>query len=366
MPRVAILTGIFPPDIGGPATSVPDLAHALLSENHDVFVITLGIDTSPRPSDPCPVIRIPRHQPHAKRTWAVVRSVLHSRPDIVLANGLHVESALLPRVDVVQKVVGDWAWERARNAGTTDLDLEEFQTAKIAAKLHLLRLLRSHVTRRARLVIVPSRYLAGVVRRWGVSKLSIRVIPNAAPPIDSRAQENPRGNRALFVGRLVAWKQVDHVLRVLPHLPKIGLDIVGTGPEAESLQKLAVDLNVRERVAFLGDLPRQEVLDRMRQAAFLVLPSAYEGMPHVVLEAFAHRLPVVASDAAGTPELVDDRRSGLLYPCGNLGALEDAMNAVTVPEIAAKVTRGGFAVAERLSSTAMAKATRAVLEEVLP
>jgi L-malate glycosyltransferase len=103
----------------------------------------------------------------------------------------------------------------------------------------------------------------------------------------------------------------------------------------------------------------------MQRSASLVLPSSYEGMPHVVLEAFAARLPVVASDAGGIPELVEHDVSGLIYPCGDLQALESVLKVVTVPGVARRVTLGGVAVAERLTTEANVRATSAVLEEAL-
>jgi glycosyltransferase involved in cell wall biosynthesis len=287
------------------------------------------------------------------------------RPDVVFANGLHLESTLLPHRPVVQKLVGDWAWERARNAGATDLDLEEFQAASVSLQVRALRELRSIVTRRARLVVVPSRYLGTVVRGWGVSESRIRVIPNAAPPVIEEAARSRLGNRALFVGRLVPWKHVDHILRVLPRIPSLGLDIIGSGPEMDSLQRLAAALRVEERAAFLGVVPRPNVLDSMRRAAFLVLASSYEGMPHVVLEAFARGLPVVTSDAGGTPEIVEDGISGLVYPSGDVDALEAAITKIMVPDVAAKVAQGGLKVAKQLSLTSMSEATAEVVREAL-
>jgi glycosyltransferase involved in cell wall biosynthesis len=363
--RVAILTGIFPPDVGGPATSVPKLAEELASSNHEVAVITLGNDIAARPSDPCAVVRIPRGLSPLRRVAAVVRSTARTRPDVVLANGLHFESAFIRRARVVQKVVGDWAWERARNAQATNLCIEEFQSAPLPLRLRALRSLRSHVTRRSQLVIVPSHFLSPIVGAWGVAAADIRVVPNAAPSVAQATRDGHAPDRALFVGRLVSWKHVDDVLRTLPRMPDLGLDIAGTGPELESLQSLTGALGLEERVAFLGDLAPQQVLERMREASFLILPSSYEGMPHVVLEAFSQGLPVVASKAGGTPELVEDGVSGFLYACGHIDGLAGAMRRAAVPEQAARAAEGGRLVASRLSAKATAKATAAVLREAI-
>src|SRR5688500_2848310 len=103
--RVSILTGIFPPDIGGPATSVPALAAAMQERGDAVTVITLADDPVERGDDPCQVVRIDRSTPLPLRIPAVVKAARLSRADVVFANGLHLESALLPGPPVVQKIV---------------------------------------------------------------------------------------------------------------------------------------------------------------------------------------------------------------------------------------------------------------------
>jgi glycosyltransferase involved in cell wall biosynthesis len=361
--RVTILTGIFPPDIGGPATSVPNLAEALSRDGRQVVVITLADDPGVAEAHQYPVVRIPRKMARLRRARDVVQAIRLTKPDIVLANGLHLESALIVGVPIIQKIVGDWAWERSQNKGWTSLDVETFQRMQLRPNARAVRLLRSAVARRASLVIVPSKYVRRLVGSWGIPKARIRVVPNAAPPpMGSGATPLPR---LLFAGRLVRWKHVDHVIRVLPRLPDLAFDIVGMGPKGSELQRLSQRLGLGDRVLFHGALPRNAVLEMMQRSASLVLPSSYEGMPHVVLEAFAARLPVVASDAGGIPELVEHDVSGLIYPCGDLQALESVLKVVTVPGVARRVTLGGVAVAERLTTEANVRATSAVLEEAL-
>jgi glycosyltransferase involved in cell wall biosynthesis len=361
--RVTVLTGIFPPDIGGPATSVPALARYLAEAGRPVTVVTLADRPVSSASDPCRVVRIRRGSPMMQRVWAVRKALLETTPDVVLANGLHLEATLALHVPVVQKIVGDWAWEKARNRGWTFVGVDAFEQAPLAMKARTVRRLRGAVTRRAQMVIAPSRYVAGLVRSWGVDDERIRVVPNAAPlPTPSSAERSQRG---LFAGRLVPWKHLDHAIRVVARLPGLGLDVVGTGPVLEDLKYLSRSLKVERRVVFHGLLTRDSVLEMMRKAGFLVLSSSYEGMPHVVLEAFAVGLPVVAADAAGIPEIVEDRVSGLIYPWGSLDALEDALRTVSRPEVASRLAAGGLAVAERLALEPSARATIEVLDEAL-
>jgi glycosyltransferase involved in cell wall biosynthesis len=363
--RITILTGIFPPDIGGPATSVPELAAELERQGREVAVVALANDPSadhalPEPYD---VIRVARRLPRLRRAAEVVRAVRRTNADVVLANGLHIESAFLAGLPVVQKIVGDWAWERSQNNGWSLVEVERFQVARLPPKARAVRLLRTKTTRRARLVIVPSRYVGRLVTAWGFPGARIRVVPNAAPrPAASSMARLPR---VLFAGRLVRWKHVDHVIRVLPALPDLTLDVIGTGPELSNLRALSGSLRLENRVVFHGALPKDEVVARMAQSACLVLPSSYEGMPHVVLEAFSRGLPVVASDRGGTPEIVENEVSGLLYRWGRLPALREALRTVTDPPVANRLAEGGAAVATRLTVETSALETVRVLTEAV-
>jgi glycosyltransferase involved in cell wall biosynthesis len=293
----------------------------------------------------------------------VQRAVRERSPAVVFANGLHLESALLRGVPVVQKIVGDWAWERARNREWVTVGVDEFQPAALPPRARALRALRTGVTRRASGVVVPSRHLAQLVRSWGVGDERITVVPNAAPELTPSLDRDP--GRVVFVGRLVAWKHVDHVIRVLPRLPTVTFEVIGAGPRLEPLRRLAAALDLEQRIVFRGALPREEALAAMRNAGALVLPSSYEGMPHVILEAFAIGVPVVGSDAPGIQAVVEDGVSGLLYPGGDLDALEHAVRQATAPEVAARLIRGGLEYAGRATLDASARATREALNKAL-
>jgi glycosyltransferase involved in cell wall biosynthesis len=341
---------------------VPELAAWLAENDWQPTIVTLGDSAVGSPGN-TPVVRVPRSLPWPRRAEAIRRAVRGSRPEVVLANGLHLESTLVFGAPVAQKIVGDWAWERAVNRAWTTVGIDEFQHARMGLLARAVRLLRGAVTRRARRVIVPSRHLAGLVQSWGVDQQRIRVVPNAAPKLEPAAARD--AGRGVFLGRLVAWKHVADPIGVLPRLPDLTLDVVGTGPELESLRQHAASLGVGDRVTFRGALPRDRSLSLLASAGFLVLPSSYEGMPHVVLEAFALGVPVVASDAPGTLEVVEHGVSGLIYPCGLLDELEDRLRVVTTPEFADRLSRGGRAAATRLSLDASAAGTSRALHDTL-
>jgi glycosyltransferase involved in cell wall biosynthesis len=369
--RILIVTGIFPPDIGGPATYVPQIAEGLAQRGHAVTVVTLSDRLDHEDGGyPFRVIRLPRR---AFRPWRMGRTVLvllrlGRRADVLFVNGLALESVLanfVLRKPLVMKVVGDLAWERATGRGWTADDFETFQRRRYGLRIELLKALRSWWTRRADRVIVPSRYLARWVAGWGVPAEKIVVIYNAVEPVDG-VEPLPvllrTPVKAVTVGRLVPWKQVNGLLEALTEVPELGLVVVGDGPERPRLERRARELGVQDRVYFAGRRPKKEALGLMAACDLFVLNSAYEGLPHVVLEAMALGLPVVATAAGGTPEVVRDGETGVLIP-GRYGTLGASLSALARdPALRRRLGRAARQwIGERLSAENMIRLTEETL-----
>jgi len=115
----------------------------------------------------------------------------------------------------------------------------------------------------------------------------------------------------LFVGRLVAESGAGTLLEALDLFPGARVDVIGTGPEAARLSE-------HPHVRLLGRVSQAEVKERMRSAAYLLLPSlAYEALPRPLIEAFASALPVIASRQGALADLVEPGRNGLLFEAGS-------------------------------------------------
>ncbi len=128
-------------------------------------------------------------------------------------------------------------------------------------------------------------------------------------------------SRIIGVGGLNKRKGFDYLLRAAGELmhqgPAIEVELVGDGPEREALEALAVELRISEQTHFHGWLSPDQVRDNvMKRATVLVHPSRGLGdaVPTVIKEAMARGLPVVASNVAGIPELLDGGRCGMLVP----------------------------------------------------
>lgn len=125
-----------------------------------------------------------------------------------------------------------------------------------------------------------------------------------------------RENYALFVGRLSVEKGLDSLIEAWDRLgDRLPLKILGDGPLANRMS----DTSRKTRgIEWLGQRSREQVLDLMARAQFLVFPTlCYENFPLVVAEAFAVGLPVIASDLGSVSSLVDHGRTGLLFRPGD-------------------------------------------------
>jgi len=127
------------------------------------------------------------------------------------------------------------------------------------------------------------------------------------------------------VGRLMPIKGLEYLIEALAQLrrqhgPQMSeLVIVGDGPLRAVLGQCAESHGVSRDVKFLG--MRTDVYNVMRAFDVFALSSLHEGMPMVLLEAMALGVPIVASHVGGIPEILEDRREGLLVPAGDAGAL---------------------------------------------
>jgi glycosyltransferase involved in cell wall biosynthesis len=132
---------------------------------------------------------------------------------------------------------------------------------------------------------------------------------------------------AIFAGRLAEQKAVDDLIRacdLLQHVePNLRTLIVGDGPLRDRLRMLSNSFTLDDRVKFLGH--RDDVPRLLAASDILVLPSLYEGLPNVVLEAMRFRKPVVATRAPGTTEVVVDGITGRLVPLHDPPALARAI-----------------------------------------
>ena len=164
----------------------------------------------------------------------------------------------------------------------------------------------------------------------------------------ARNDEAPRGKRLLFVGRLDAIKGVPLLLEALAAVrtshPEAVLTIVGDGPHRRQLENRTRALGLESAVTFTGYQAQDAVADLLSKSDVLVLPSFAEGVPVVLMEGMAAGLPVIASQVAGVPELVEDGVAGYVIPAGHPDALTEKIDRLlSDPDLCARMGAAGRA-----------------------
>lgn len=311
--KIVIATGIYPPDIGGPASLSAALFRVWRDLGHDVRVIAYGA-----PSDEEHVVRVSKRASLPRRYLKYAFSVWKSckGADIVFMQGAVSEglpatiAAMLRGVPCVMRIPGDYAWEVYRQDPNAHELLDEFIDSKHMGKIGLLESIERWSAKRTRAIITPSEYLKRIVEVWGVDESRVHVLLNTVSPFTDVSSEDLtelyglRDKKVfLCVARAVPWKRVDFLIDVFADLPDDYLLVfAGDGPMLETWKRSAEKKGLSQRALFLGRVDRARIANWYETADAFLLPSGYEGYPFVVAEAVSFGLPCLVSDKAGNPE----------------------------------------------------------------
>lgn len=181
-------------------------------------------------------------------------------------------------------------------------------------------------------------------RRQGVSARQLRVIPNGIDLTRFAFTGPAPSGPAVLVARLSPEKDVGTLLAaaalVVRQRPDFRLQIAGDGPSRGELERRAAELQLTDRVRFLGTV--RDVPGLLGEARLFALSSTTEGISLTLLEAMARGLPVVATRVGGNPEVVADGETGLLVPAGDPDRLARALlDLWTAPDLCARMGMAG-------------------------
>ena len=192
-------------------------------------------------------------------------------------------------------------------------------------------------------VVTVSRAIGDAADAIARPRRPITVVPNGADAAVFMPRDPAEARRRLgipaegpvisYVGKLVPRKGVDTLIEAMGILAARAagaprLVMAGIGGMREPLEQRAAQLDVADRITWLGKVPHDDVGWVMSAGDVFVLPSLSEGLPTVVCEAMACGLPVVATAVDGTPEIVDDSATGLLVQPHDAGGLAAALARV--------------------------------------
>ena len=316
--KILITVGIYPPDIGGPASFVPRIAKLLEENECEVTVICLSNEKI-LDHEPYKIIRILRNQNLIIR-WikTVFNMIAYGRDaELIFVNGLPMEAYianLFLRKKLIRKIVGDWAWERGRNKGITNDSFDEFQKNKHNLHLEIAKFSRGWTATKADLVITPSMHLKEVVKNWGVLENNLKVIYNGTKIQRIIDKQENEVLHFVTVGRLAPWKNIDKIIQAMALFNEkefnFIFNIVGSGPIDEKLKKLVTDLKLEKKIFFLGQKNTDELNKIYLNSDIYIQASGYEGLPHVILEAINFNLSIISTPIGGTNEILLNGKNG--------------------------------------------------------
>lgn len=212
---------------------------------------------------------------------------------------------------------------------------------------------------RAERLVVPSGFLREVFQRYG---FQAHIVPNIVDldRFRARASRTDSGARVLVARNLESLYDNATAIRAFAsirgQLPQARLVVAGSGPLADELRALAVELNLGESVSFIGRVDREAIAAQLQLADLTLNPSLADNMPNSVLESMASGVPVVSTNVGGVPYLLEEGRTGLMVPPADATAMAAAALRVL----------GDEALWQRLAQAAKAEVARYTWTRVAP
>jgi glycosyltransferase involved in cell wall biosynthesis len=425
MKKLLIATGIFPPDIGGPATMLSHLAQDLTARGFEIEIITYSNSSYVIPANPpaggvIHVIRINKNNKlkYFLQMWKLARKVdlIYTTDTYSVGYFAYLIKKLI-RKKYILRFTGDSAWETARAKGWTEdyiLDFNNGDTGgchpdpatagegsrKICNKINKLKSRRNKILFNADKIIVdcefnkklavtavyPERHRYRIGGAEGSREFQeyinkITVIPNAVDFTEEiKIEEKEIARIKKEIGeklqiimtscRLTPWKGMDKILEILPELKqKIGAFkflIMGEGSESEKLKMKSEKLNLENDVIFLGKVPHAETYNYFKSADVFILNSQYEGTSHALLDAMSAGIPILASNVGGNPELIENGVDGFLFEYNNKKEMLFNLEKVLVDtELRKRISLAGQEKVKKFSWDSVVEKTERILKYIL-
>jgi glycosyltransferase involved in cell wall biosynthesis len=265
----------------------------------------------------------------------VVLIVLRARRRVDLA---HIN--LSYRGSTIRKCTIAWLSYAMRIPTVMHLHACEYEEFFDRLPTVLQRLICKTFQRADRVIVLGHVWERFLVDELHVPEERVTVLYNASPgPVAPAPAKSGRfaheAVHLLFLGQLGTRKGVPELLTALSRsqtLPiKWSLTMAGDG-DVDGAKKRCHGLGIGDRTTFTGWVNPDRVQSLLEWSDVLILPSHAEGSPMVIVEAFAHGVSVIATPVGAIPEIVEDGKSGLLVPVGDIDALQEAIESLCVDE----------------------------------
>jgi glycosyltransferase involved in cell wall biosynthesis len=394
--KVALVSFLYEVELGGgAAAAVNMLAEGLLECGHQVLIITTHAHPQPIVEQPAAGLTIwrffPRNfywvgQKDLQPTWKkVLWQLLDIWNPFTFQTMRHILSQEQPDLVHVHKLRGlsPAVWSAAHQVGINPIiqtchDYELMSPeGTLAGRVGTWAeqgswFVRPYQTIRARLaqkltaITVPSQYLLQMLQRRGFFQSTSQfVVPNshgltasqlAQSQAKLKSQAHPKKTRLLYLGRLEAIKGVELLCQAFTQwaarFPHLQLDVAGWGSLSQTLQQ---QYGHHPQITWHGPVFGQAKGLLLESADVLIAPSVGpEAFGIVIVEAFAHGLPVIATTSGAIPEVIENGKTGLLVPPGDVEALGEAIARVAqYPDTLYQMAPACLAAAQQYSMEAI-------------
>lgn len=343
--RIVIAADTFAPDINGAARFAERLAGGLARHGHEIHIIAPSYDSSHGPrielhdGSELMVHRMRSHRLPQHKTlrwpapWGLRRNIRKILKE-VQPNALHIQSHL---------VIGRFAVQAAKGLGIKLLATNHIMPENLIRYSLLPKFIHKaakalvwkdagRILSKMEYVTTPTRRAAQLLEASsglkGVLAISCGI---EASKFANRTPTTNTNPTFLFLGRLDDEKRINILLRAVASLsefPSVRVELVGDGGEREALKKLAAELGIQDRVAFLGHIKDEELPATYERCTAFVMPSIAELQSIATMEAMASGRPVIGADAMALPHLVHDGDNGYLFPPDDVAALADRLKRI--------------------------------------
>lgn len=348
--KILITTGIYPPDIGGPATYSKLLFDKLPARGIDVEVLSFGeVRNLPK---------IIRHFIYFLKILKRARKadIIYAQDPVSVGLPTMLANKILKKRFLI-RIAGDYVWEQGvQRFGVKDsLDVFCIENKKYNWQVNLLKKIQKKVAQSAEKIIVPSYYFKGVIENWGINSKKIEVIYNGIELSQSVEVRPPQIEKVLLsVGRLVPWKGFGVLIECMPEIlkyyPDLKLKIVGEGPQREELENLIEILELENNVILTGQLPREKLLELKINSSIFVFNTNWESFSFDTVECMNLGLPIITTVVGSLPELIQNDIDGILIEPNNRKQIVSAINKILInDDFRERIIRNAFNKSKRFS-----------------
>ncbi len=319
--KIILATGIFPPDIGGPALYCQKLAEQFSGSGNDVLVFTYGKNFL-KP-DNYRIFGVSRLWPYGLRQAIYFfKLLLHIRnSDAILAFdsfGAGLPAVLAGRLfgkKIIIRLGGDFIWEKSAESGACRATMAEFYRRKLHKNYPILFRLIRFVLRNSSAIIFTTEFQRDIfVPAYDLDAGRTAVIGNAFERESDRiynSVENPKV--ILWAGRFIKLKNLEFLLnvfkRLVSHDKNLVLKLIGDGPERQNLESRIKNLELGDKVMFVKALNEDSLAVEIKKSYFCVLPSLSEISPNFALKCLSLNKPIVITQETG----IKKEFPGLMY-----------------------------------------------------